>query len=65
MDRDVISGYVTSIAYSPTIGRSVGLAYVATGQAVYGEAVMTAAEGSGHSALRVTPTPFYDPRRCQ
>ncbi len=56
-----IAGRVTSIAHSPTLGRTIGLAFLSPQRAVPGTRFYIRA---GHGVLvpaEVVPTPFYDP----
>jgi len=55
-------GYVTSSAFSPTLGEWVGLALLARSHATEGTAVMGRDPiRSGDTALKVTATTHYDP----
>jgi sarcosine oxidase subunit alpha len=56
-----IAGRVTSIAFSPTLGRHVGLAFVETDLATQGSTFLIRAEGGRMVQAVVSPTPFYDP----
>lgn len=58
------AGRVTSARYSPTLERTIGLAWVPPVQAAAGEGFRVRCNGSDLSA-RVVPLPFYDPDgRC-
>lgn len=56
-----IAGRVTSIAYSPTLLRTIGLAYVLPQQAAPGTGIHIRAERGALVPAEVVPTPFYDP----
>ncbi|HEX9451518.1 MAG TPA: glycine cleavage T C-terminal barrel domain-containing protein [Burkholderiales bacterium] len=56
-----ISGRVTSIAFSPALGRHVGLAFVAPDMAAEGTRFFIRADRGQMVQARVVPTPFYDP----
>jgi sarcosine oxidase subunit alpha len=56
-----IAGRVTSIAFSPAVGRHVGLAFVAPDLAAQGTRFFIRADGGRMVQARVVPTPFYDP----
>jgi sarcosine oxidase subunit alpha len=60
-----IVGRVTSIARSPSLGRAIGLAYVAPDQAAPGNRfTIKAAEGRLIEA-EVVALPFYDPENAR
>ena len=54
-------GEVTSGAPSPTLGKNIGLAYVASEHAKIGRAIDIEIRGSRHAA-RIVRTPFYSPQ---
>jgi len=56
-----IAGRVTSIAFSPALGRHVGLAFVAPDMAVEDTRFFIRADAGRMVQARVVPTPFYDP----
>jgi sarcosine oxidase subunit alpha len=56
-----ISGRVTSIAFSPTVGCWIGLAYVAPDQAIEGDRINVLDAFGKTNEMIVTPVPFYDP----
>ncbi len=56
-----IAGRVTSIAFSPALGRHVGLAFVAPYMAAEDSRFFIRADGGRMMQARVVPTPFYDP----
>lgn len=56
-----IAGRVTSITRSPTLGKVIGLAYVAPEQAEPGAAFAIRADGGAMVSATVVPLPFYDP----
>ncbi len=57
-----IAGRVTSCAFSPTLERVVGLAYVAPDQAEPGAELTIKVEGGRLVEARVEKPPFYDPQ---
>ena len=56
-----ITGRVTSASYSPTLGRVVGLAYVAPDQAAPGTRFDIRVHGGRMVVGEVAPLPHYDP----
>lgn len=64
IDREEIAGRVTSIAYSPGLGRYVGLAYVRPEQSGVGQ-MFTIRVGDRLISATVSPTPFYDPENLR
>ena len=56
-----MAGRVTSIAFSPALGRHVGLAFVAPDMAAEGSRFFIRADAGRMVQARVVPTPFYDP----
>lgn len=61
LDGDEMTGRVTSTYYSPTLGRGIGLAYVAPRQAQPGSRITIKSRGGCPVAARVVELPFYDP----
>ncbi|ANT54866.1 2Fe-2S iron-sulfur cluster-binding protein [Mesorhizobium amorphae] len=60
-----IAGFITSIAFSPTLGRVIGLAYADRLDADLGSRiVLRASDGSEHHA-RVASPHFYDPENLR
>lgn len=55
-----IAGRVTSIAWSDTLGKHVGLAFVAPDMVEMGSPFFIRADGGTMVQARVVPTPFYD-----
>jgi sarcosine oxidase subunit alpha len=55
-----IAGRVTSIAWSDTLGKHVGLAFVAPDMVEVGSPFFIRADGGTMVQARVVPTPFYD-----
>ncbi|MBX9963425.1 MAG: (2Fe-2S)-binding protein [Burkholderiales bacterium] len=55
-----IAGRVTSIAWSDTLGKHVGLAFVAPDMTEVGSPFFIRADGGTMVQARVVPTPFYD-----
>ena len=56
-----ITGRVTSAATSPTLGRVIGLAYVAPDQSEIGNTFTVKIAGGKLVEARVVKLPFYDP----
>ncbi len=56
-----IAGRVTSIAFSPALGRHVGLAFVNPEMAAEGSRFFIRADAGNLVQARVVSTPFYDP----
>jgi sarcosine oxidase, subunit alpha len=61
-EQDTIVGRVTSIARSPTLGMSIGLAFVAPAQAIIGTPFSIRVERGLMVTANVVPIPFYDPQ---
>jgi sarcosine oxidase, subunit alpha len=64
IDRGEIAGRVTSIAFSPTLQRYIGLAYVKPALADLGRFDIRGIDGSMSTAT-ISPTPFYDPENLR
>jgi sarcosine oxidase subunit alpha len=60
-----IVGRVTSSARSPTLGRAIGLGYVAPDQAGTGQIFNIKAHGGRMLQAEVMPLPFYDPNNTR
>ncbi|KAM3102188.1 FAD-dependent oxidoreductase [Phormidesmis sp. 146-12] len=60
IDHNEIAGRITSIAFSPTLNRFIGLAYIQPHLAEIGTRFSIRVDGLSIAAT-VTPTPFYDP----
>lgn len=60
IDDDAIAGRVTSVAYSPTLDKHIGLAMLDPKIAQRESFVIRVTDGRMVSA-RIVPTPFYDP----
>jgi sarcosine oxidase subunit alpha len=56
-----IAGRVTSVAFSPILGRHIGLAFVAPDMAAEGSRFFIRADAGRMVQARVVATPFYDP----
>ena len=56
-----IAGRVTSIAWSPTLSRHIGLAYVQPGMAAVGNPFTIRLSDGSLVTAEVVKTPFYDP----
>lgn len=61
LDGDRITGRVTSIAPSPTLGHPIGLAFVAPDQAEIGTRITIKGHRGNPVTAEVVPAPFYDP----
>jgi len=61
IEGGAIAGRVTSVAWSGTLGRTVGLAYVAPDLAQPSREIRIRADGGVLLTARVARTPFYDP----
>jgi len=61
LSGDRITGRVTSVAQSPTLGHLIGLAYVAPEQAVAGAEFDIKVDHGQRVKARATTLPFYDP----
>jgi len=56
-----IAGRVTSIGYSPTLGRMIGLAYLEDGTADAEGRFQIRGDGGTMVTARIVPMPFHDP----
>jgi aminomethyltransferase len=54
-------GYVTVVAFSPTLNKAIGLGYVQTDYAKEGNELALAGE-TGSIAAKIIPIPFFDPK---
>jgi len=61
LSGDIITGRVTSVAKSPSLGQVIGLAYVAPEQAVTGSEFEIKLGRQQRVKARATELPFYDP----
>jgi sarcosine oxidase subunit alpha len=61
IDGDNIAGRVTSAAWSPSLKRAIGLAYVPPAKAAPGSRFAIRIENGRMIEAEVAPTPFYDP----
>jgi sarcosine oxidase subunit alpha len=61
LSGDKITGRVTSVAKSPSLGQVIGLAYVAPEQAISGAEFEIKVRHGMHVKARVADLPFYDP----
>jgi sarcosine oxidase subunit alpha len=57
-----IAGRVTSCAYSPTLKKVIGLAYVPPDLTAEGARFKIRVDGGAMVEAEVVPTPFYDPQ---
>lgn len=60
IDGEKIVGRVTSCGWSPSLGKTIGLAYVPPEQASPGSTIRIAVEGGKKVSAEVVSTPFYD-----
>jgi sarcosine oxidase subunit alpha len=58
---NAMTGRVTSCYYSPTIGKPIGLAFMAPDQAVPGQTVSIRSTGGVLVRAEIVELPFYDP----
>jgi sarcosine oxidase subunit alpha len=56
-----MTGRVTSVAYSPSLGQVIGLAYVSPEQAVTGSEFEIKVDQGQRVKAIATALPFYDP----
>ncbi|MBD2019031.1 aminomethyl transferase family protein, partial [Leptolyngbya sp. FACHB-36] len=65
IEQGDIAGRVTSIAFSPTLQRYIGLAFVSPDLSKVGQRLLIrVSDGTMVSAI-VSPTPFYDPENAR
>lgn len=62
---DKIVGRITSIAWSPSLQRHIGLAFVSPELAAVDTPLNFRLSGGGLVAAKVVPTPFYDPQNLK
>lgn len=60
-----IAGRVTSVAFSPTLKRYIGLAYVTPNLSTIGSQIEIRLSDSSMIAATVSSTPFYDPENAR
>ena len=65
IDRDEIAGRVTSIAFSPSLQRFIGLAYVKPELATVGDRLFIRRADGSFVTAAISPTPFYDPENLR
>lgn len=65
MEGREIRGRVTSIAFSPTLGQVIGLAYVHSSQAAPGAVFSIQVDDGTRVTATVAETPFYDPKNLR
>ncbi|MCB1748150.1 MAG: aminomethyltransferase family protein, partial [Gammaproteobacteria bacterium] len=61
IDDGRIAGRLTSVAYSPSVGRTIGLAMVETALAAPGTQLTVRLADGGSRVVEVATLPFYDP----
>jgi sarcosine oxidase subunit alpha len=62
LENDAIHGRVTSVAYSPTLQRVIGLAYVEDVDCKVGDHITIRIENGHLVTAEICETPFYDPQ---
>jgi sarcosine oxidase subunit alpha len=65
IERGEIAGRVTSIAWSPSLQRHIGLAFVRSGLAAEGSALSIRLSDGSMVGAAVHATPFYDPKNAR
>ncbi len=65
IEHDEIAGRVTSVAFSPTLKRYIGLAYVKPDLAAIKNRFSIRLSDRTLVAATVSPTPFYDPENTR
>jgi sarcosine oxidase subunit alpha len=65
VDGDAIVGRVTSVGRSPSLGRTIGLAFVAPGSASPGSSFTIRIDRDRRVGATVVPTPFFDPENLR
>ncbi|MDR2366075.1 MAG: aminomethyltransferase family protein, partial [Zoogloeaceae bacterium] len=60
-----IAGRVTSVAYSPSLKRVIGLAFVRPEQTKPGTPIAIRLDGGAMTTAQVAATPFYDPENAR
>jgi sarcosine oxidase, subunit alpha len=65
IDQDDIAGRVTSIAWSPTLQRHIGLVFLRPDLAVEGTVISIRLSDGNLVSATVHPTPFYDPKNAR
>jgi sarcosine oxidase subunit alpha len=65
IDEGEIAGRVTSVTFSPTLGRMIGMAYVKPDQADAGSSIEIRVEGGEMIRANVVKPPFYDPENLR
>jgi sarcosine oxidase, subunit alpha len=65
IDQGVIAGRVTSIVFSRTLDKAIGLAMVAPALAAAGGEIEIRGDAGEMLKARITTTPFYDPKNLR
>ena len=65
IDKGAIAGRVTSVVYSHTLGKAIGLAMLAPEVAHGGGEIEIRGEQGEMLKARIVPTPFYDPKNAR
>jgi sarcosine oxidase subunit alpha len=65
VDGSEVVGRVTSVVRSPTLGQTLGLAFVPKAWAVNGHSFAVRLNRQQRVSARVVPTPFYDPENIR
>ncbi len=59
--RGEMAGFVTSVAHSPSLGKTVGMAYIPPEDAEPGRSFQVKLDNGAMIDAQVVPLPFYDP----
>ena len=65
IDSGEVAGRVTSVTFSPTLGRVIGLAYVTPEQSQPGSFIEIRVDRAEMIRATVVRTPFYDPENLR
>lgn len=65
INKDEIAGRITSVAYSPTLQKYIGLAYVTPKLATIGNQILIRLSDRSIITAIISPTPFYDPENLR
>ena len=65
IEKEAIAGRITSIAYSNTLGKAIGLAMLSPALAVSRGEIEIRGERGEMLKARIVAAPFYDPRNLR